>query len=185
MLAQDQYEFRSVLQARGILFCYSGVLTEDILTGIGEAIQKKLEMERASRKTAKSLFSIFVEQVQNVIRYSAELEVLEGEPADANELRYGILSVGRRGERYFVSCGNLIKKKDAGRLEESLHHIQSLDRSELISLYKQTLKNGRPEGSKGAGVGFIDIARHATQGFEFDFMRIDDDFSYFCLEAYV
>lgn len=185
MLAQEQYDFRNFLQVRGILFCYSGFLTEDILTGIGEAIQKKLEMEHASRKLSKSLFSVFVEQVQNIIRYSAEREVLEGQDANSNELRYGVLSVGRKGERYFVSCGNLIRNEDTVRLQESLRHIQSLDRTALIALYKETLKKGRPEGSKGAGVGFIDIARHATHGFTFDFLAVDDVFSFFCLEAYV
>jgi len=185
MLAQEQYDFRNFLHGRGILFCYSGFLTEDILTGIGEAIRKKLEMEHASRKTSKSLFSVFVEQVQNIIRYSAEHEVQEGQTAATSELRYGVLSVGRKGERYFVSCGNLIRKEDTQRLEENLRHIQSLDRSELTLLYKETLKKGRPEGSKGAGVGFIDIARHATHGFTFDFLAIDDAVSFFCLEAYV
>lgn len=185
MTAEDQYQFRTFLRSKGILFCYSGYLTEDILTGIGEAIQRKMEMEQASRKTSKSIFSVFVEQVQNIIRYSAEYDVSTSKDLDANDLRFGVLSVGHREDAYFVSCCNLIRSQDSKRLEDSLRHIQSLDRSELISLYKQTLKNGRPEGSKGAGVGFIDIARHATQGFEFDFLKIDDTFSYFCLEAYV
>jgi hypothetical protein len=185
MLAQEQYEFRSFLRDKGILFCYSGYLTEDILTGIGEAIQKKLELEQASRQTSRSLFSVFVEQVQNIIRYSAEREIFEGVDSQTNELRYGVLSVGREKDKYFVACCNLIRSEDTSRLEENLKHIQSLDRAALISLYKRTLKSGRPEGSKGAGVGFIDIARHASQGFTFDFMKIDDTFSYFCLEAYV
>jgi hypothetical protein len=185
MTAEEQYQFRTLLRSKGMLFCYSGYLTEDILTGIGDAIQRKMEMEQASRKTSKSLFSVFVEQVQNIIRYSAEHEVDSSRDQDPNDLRFGVLSVGRRDDAYFVSCCNLIRNEDSKRLEDSLRHIQSLDRAELISLYKQTLKNGRPEGSKGAGVGFIDIARHATRGFEFDFMKIDDTFSYFCLEAYV
>lgn len=185
MKASEQYEFRTYLRGKGILFCYSGYLTEDILTGIGEAIQKKLEFEQASRQKSKSLFSVFVEQVQNIIRYSAEHDVDEKNGDDSNDLRYGVLSVGRRGDNYFVSCCNLIRNQDCPRLQDSLRHIQSLDRSELMTLYKQTLKGGRPEGSKGAGVGFIDIARHATHGFEFDFAKIDDSFSYFCLEAYV
>ncbi|SDG78308.1 SiaB family protein kinase [Roseospirillum parvum] len=185
MLAQEQYAFREVLTRKGILFCYSGYLTEDILTGIGEAIQKKLEMEQASRQTSKSLFAVFVEQVQNIIRYSAERETQNNGDDTVNELSFGVLSVGHHGGRYFVSCCNLVRTDDTARLKTSLEHIQSLDRGALISLYKQTLKNGRPEGSKGAGVGFIDIARHATQGFAFDFMKIDDTHTYFCLEAYV
>ena len=184
MLAEEMYKFRDYLQEKGIVFCYSGYMTESVLTGIGNAVKRKLEIEEADRQTAKGVFSVFVEQVQNVIRYSAEREP-PASVAEANELRYGVLTVGRRGDRYFVSCGNLIKNSDVARLGASLKHIQTLDKDGLKALYKETLKGEVPEGSKGAGVGFIDIARRANHGFEFDFTALDDDHSYFCLKAYL
>ena len=52
-------------------------------------------------------------------------------------------------------------------------------------LYKEILRGNEPEGSKGAGVGFIDIAKRATNGIEFDFTEFDDQFSYFTLKAYI
>ena len=184
MLAQELYKFRDYLHEQGIVFCYSGFMTESVLTGIGNAVKRKLEIEEADRQTAKGVFSVFVEQVQNVIRYSAERE--PPVPAvSANELRYGVLTVGRTEDRYFVSCGNLIRNDDLDRLDAQLHHIQTLDKDGLKALYKETLKGEVPEGSKGAGVGFIDIARRATHGFEFDFTKVDDSHSFFCLRAYV
>lgn len=184
MLAQETYKFRDYLQEKGIIFCYSGYITEGVLTGIGNALKRKLELEDADKKTLKGLFSIFVEQVQNVIRYSAE-----GEPKSADlsgkELRYGVLTVGMQDSNYFVTCGNLVRNGDVQRLSESLSHIQQLDKDGLKALYKETLRGETPEGSKGAGVGFIDIARRAENGFEFDFAKVDKDFSYFCCKAYV
>ncbi len=184
MLAEKMYEFRDYLHEQGIVFCYSGYMTEAVLTGIGNAVKRKLEIEEADRKTAMGVFSVFVEQVQNVIRYSAEREppVPRG---SIKELRYGVLTVGRMDGRYFVACGNLIRNEDLDRLDAQLKHIQALDRDGLKALYKETLKGEVPEGSKGAGVGFIDIARRATHGFEFDFKGVDDDYSFFCLRAYV
>ncbi|MBT3766359.1 MAG: hypothetical protein HOB79_17190 [Rhodospirillaceae bacterium] len=186
MLAKDTYDFRGYLQEKGIIFCYSGYITEDVLSGIGNAIKKKLEHEAADKRTSKGLFSIFVEQVQNVIRYSAEGEP-ENVENESKELRYGVLTVGKSKDKdnYFVSCGNLIMQKDVERLKESLSHIQNLDKDGLKALYKETLKGDTPEGSKGAGVGFIDIARRAENGFEFDFENVDDEHSYFCLKAYM
>ena len=184
MLAGEMYEFRDYLQERGIIFCYCGYMTESVLTGIGNAIKRKLEIEETDRQTAKGVFSVFVEQVQNVIRYSAERE--PPVPSEViGELRYGVLTVGRTDEHYFVSCGNLIDTGDVARLEAQLKHIQTLDKDGLKALYKETLKGDVPEGSKGAGVGFIDIARRANQGFEFDFMALNDQHSYFCLKAYL
>ena len=184
MLAGEMYEFRDYLQGRGIIFCYCGYMTEAVLTGIGNAIKRKLDIEEADRQTAKGVFSVFVEQVQNVIRYSAERDSPVSNVV-INELRYGVLTVGRTDEHYFVSCGNLIDTGDVARLEAQLKHIQTLDKDGLKALYKETLKGDVPEGSKGAGVGFIDIARRANHGFEFDFMVLNDQHSYFCLKAYL
>ncbi|MBL6958440.1 MAG: hypothetical protein ISR52_05620 [Rhodospirillales bacterium] len=159
-------------------------MTEEVLSGIGNAIKRKLELEHTDRQTAKGVFSIFVEQVQNVIRYSAEREGGEVED-DPAEIRYGVLTVGRKDDQYFVACGNLINNHDVDRLKKSLKQIKELDKEGLRALYKETLKGETPEGSKGAGVGFIDIARRATNGFDYDFMDMDDDRSYFCLKAFV
>ena len=184
MLASDMRNLRNQLETDGILFCYSGYLTEEILTGIGNAIKKKLELEETDKKTARGLFSIFVEQVQNVIRYSSE-GVAADDKDDGANLRFGLLAVGESNGKFFVSCANTVNSSDVERLTGQLEHIQSLDRESLMKLYKDILRGETPEGSKGAGVGFVDIARRATHGFEFDFMALDDTHSYFCLKAYV
>ena len=44
-----------------------------------------------------------------------------------------------------------------------------MDSKELRKAYKQRLREGPPEGSKGAGLGFIEMARKADR-FEFDFV---------------
>ncbi|SCA54765.1 conserved hypothetical protein [Candidatus Terasakiella magnetica] len=184
MLANEMYEFRNLLAEKGIIFCYSGYMTEDVLSGIGQAIRMKLELEEADKKVARSVFSLFVEQVQNVIRYSAEKEEFMSGDVQ-KELRFGVLSVGYADGSFFVSCSNLIEDKDVRRLGNNLKHIQELDAPGLKKLYKETLRGDTPDGSKGAGVGFIDIARRAQKGFEFDFMPVDNDRSYFSIKAYV
>ena len=63
--------FRRELDDRGIVFSYSGYLNEDILTGIGNALRTKLEIDQTDQKISRGVFSAFVEQVQKVIRYSA------------------------------------------------------------------------------------------------------------------
>ena len=41
------------------------------------------------------------------------------------------------------------------------------DAGELRKMYKERLRSGPPEGSKGAGLGFIEMARR-VQRFEFE-----------------
>ena len=64
-----------------------------------------------------------------------------------------------------------------------MFHIQGLDKKALKALYKQTLRDGPPEGSKGAGIGFVEIALRATKGFEFEFQDSDDENVFFALKA--
>ena len=184
MQAAEAYEFRNQLHDQGIIFAYIGYMTEQILTGIGGSMKRKMELDGADRKIARTVFSIFVEQVQNVIRYSAEFEEDDSQEEGA-DLRYGVLTVGHKDGKYFVCCSNLVERRDVDRLRESLEQIQSMDRDELKKTYKETLRGETPEGSKGAGVGFIEIARRATQGFEFDFCEVSEDRAYFVLIAYV
>lgn len=184
MLADTMYGLRNSLREQGIVFCYSGFMTEDVLSGIGNAIKRKLVFDEADTRTARSVFSVFVEQVQNVIRYSAEREPQDGGNENL-EMRYGVLTVGKKNEKFFVTCGNLIDRRDVLRLDTSLREIQKMDRTRLKALYKQKLRDKVPEGSKGAGVGFIDIAIKASEGIEFDFLDVDDEFVFFSLKAFI
>ncbi len=127
---------------------------------------------------------MFVEQVQNVIRYSAENESRDADSGEA-DLRYGVLTVGRSNDAFFVACGNKVRQQDVERLRQKLSEIQRLEKSEIRARYKETLRGGTPEGSKGAGVGFFEIARQASGGIEFDFAQIDESFSFFTLKAYI
>jgi hypothetical protein len=182
MHAKDIMQVRESLMREGVLFCYCGYVTEEVLTSIGDAVRDKLALENTEQQMARGLFAIFVEQVQNIIRYSAEKQ--EGALDDRTvDLRHGVLAVGQSDGGYYVSCGNAITNQDVTRLRSGLEYIQTLDRKELKALHKEILKGKTPEGSKGAGVGFIDIARLATRGFEFDFMKLDDTLSYFVLKA--
>lgn len=58
-------------------------MTEGVLLGIGNAIKSQLQMGDTDAKVAKAVFAVFVEQMQSVIRYSAEKIGSDG----ADELR--------------------------------------------------------------------------------------------------
>ena len=72
MLASDLFNLRSTLVRSGVMFAYSGYMTEQVRLAVGETLRQKLSMEDANTKTVRSVFAVFVEQMQNVIRYSAE-----------------------------------------------------------------------------------------------------------------
>jgi len=178
-----------ILRKQGIIFAYSGYVTEAVLSGVGEAIKQKLVIADADTKTLRGVFAVFVEQMQNMIRYSAEkAQSSPPLPSDAEalmEIRYGILTIGQENGDYVVHAGNLIQRSDVERLRERLSKIRDMNKEELRALRKERLRGGPEEGSKGAGLGLMEIARRASKPIEFDFTDVDDKHVFFALKASV
>lgn len=191
-IAEDAYRFRTELDRRDIISSYSGPLTDDILSSLGNSLRTKMEFDETDRKVARSVFSALVEQAQNIMRYSAETQAppegveLSGKSPEDASLRFGMVVIGHLElGPYYVSCSNVIDDAAVPRLREIIASLQGKERKELNAMMKEQLHDGPPEGSKGAGVGWITIAREASGGFEFDFFPIlGTDKSYFTFKAY-
>ena len=137
MLAQEYYQFKSGLNEKGIIFSFTGYMSEKILYALGEAIRHKMAMEDAGPSLTNKVFSVFVEQVQNIIRYSADR--ISG--ADAGiTLSSGVITVGTENGRFFVVCGNEVSKDGMTRLKERLDHLAGMDKKQLKAYYREKLK---------------------------------------------
>lgn len=183
MLVQEYYGFHQDLNRKGIIFSFTGYVSEGILFALGEALKQKMVLDETDANVTKRVFSVFVEQVQNIIRYSADR--MEGEVGKKVELSSGMIAVGRESERFFVVCGNIVRHDDVEMLRERLHMLATMDKDELKAYYKEKLKEPPEEQSKGASIGLIEIARRASVPIEFDFMDIDAGHAFFCLKAYI
>lgn len=181
-MLQNLYEFKKDLNKRGVFFCFSGPVSQDLLVEIGATLKQKMKLEETRNSTALRVFSMVVEQAQNIIHYSAEKC-----PRDASaigegpeeELSIGIIAVGYEKEHYFVLCGNKIRNQNVGNLRDRLTKLQKMTKDELKKFYRQERRRGPSPGSKGAGLGFIDMAKKASRPIEFNFEKIDEDFSFF------
>ena len=185
MLAQGLYDFRNVLRDRGVVFCYSGYMTETVLSGVGAALKQKMVIEEADTKTIRGVFAVFVEQMQNMISYSAEQVVEDSEEARPLAIRYGVISIAQSEGTFSVEAGNQIMRHDVDRMRSWLEKIRCSDKAELKAMYKQKLREPSEATSKGGGVGFIEIARRATKPIEFDFMDLDDEYAFFAIKAQI
>ncbi len=186
MRASKLYELQSQLHMQGITFAYCGYITENILTGVGQALKYKLKSEDAGTRTTRSVFAVFVEQMQNMIHYSAEqtssdytkyLQCARDDP------RYGILTIGQIGDDYVVHSGNLIGIADVPGMRARLTDLQKKSPEELKLEYMSQLRASQDTLGRGSGVGFIEIARRTSKPIEFEFTDVDDDHSFFAIKA--
>ncbi|KJR41614.1 hypothetical protein MCHI_002488 [Candidatus Magnetoovum chiemensis] len=184
MPLEDIVILRQSLNKQGVFLCYSGYITEDTIACLGLALKQKLVVDKTNNNIARSAFAVFVELAQNVTRYCAEIDT-SAFSDNIIDLRYGILMAGAKEKNYFISCANIIQSKDVERLRLSLNHIKQLDKEGIKLLYKKALRADPHEGSKGAGLGFIEIAMRSPKELTFDFAYIDDNRSYFAINVYL
>ena len=184
MLAEEYYRFNRSVSEKGIIFSFTGYVSEGLLFALGDVLKQKMILEETDVNTTKKVFSIFVEQVQNIIRYSAERVVGETEQKKL-EISSGVISVGSENGRFFVVCGNSILRKDAAVLRSRLETLRSLDKDAMKAYYKEKIKEPPEIDSKGATIGLIEIARRSSSPIEFDFMDVNEQKIFFCLKAYI
>ena len=181
MLAHQYSIIKRDLDAKGIVFSFSGYLSEGILYSLGEALREKMTLEETDGPTIRRVFSVFVEQMQNIIRYSAEK--LTGGDQRAVELSAGMVTIGMEQGKVFIVCGNIVLDSDVPRLRERLDFLKGLDKDAIKTYYREQLREAPEEGSRGATIGLIEIARRASEPIEYDFAPSEDGKTFFCLKV--
>ena len=158
-------ELHNILLKRKTFFCYSGPLTEKILTAISVAVRLEIGENAGNERAEKIVFGNFVEQAQNIIRYSSEKTIQEDETSGV-----GTVALSLSDNKVLVEAVNAVDEKQMNTLTRDLTELKKMDSAELKSAYRNRLKDGPPEGSKGAGLGFMEIARKSDM-WDFEFVK--------------
>ncbi|MCP4130377.1 MAG: hypothetical protein GY754_05300 [bacterium] len=181
MIVNDLFSFKNQLNSEGILFCYSGLISQGIIEEIGEAVRQKVGIA-ATVSASEKVFGMLIEQLVNIANYSVKKKI---DPDSDSEFSEGLVLIEYDGTNYYVACGNLIENRTKKTLIEWLEKIKSLNKEELKNLYKKQLKNNILPGSKGAGLGFIVMARKSSGPLEYYIQEIDKKYSYFSVKVMI
>jgi hypothetical protein len=180
-MTESLYTFKEDLEKKGVFLCFSGPISHDLMVEMGDILKLKMQLQEENISTILKVFSLLIEQTQNIIFYSAET-IPESENSN-DILHLGIISVGYVDNCYFVQGGNKVKNNDVKRLKEILSMLQKMSKEEIKRYYREQRKLKTPATSKGAGLGFIEVARKSSKPIEYNFKKIDDQFSFFSLKT--
>lgn len=175
-------QYNEMLDSNSIKVIYSGPVWASGIDGIAEMLLKRLEFDDISLNALQSVFSIFVEQMNNIMMYSADKEHKTGSQSNSLEISKGIFILGVQDAEYFIQCGNVVTEYSAGILKKRIDYLNTLDKKELRQYYRQQMRaeNDNPE-SKGAGIGLIEIARRASAPIEYELEPYSDSLQYFTM----
>ncbi len=146
MATIDLYDLMTKLSDEEVLICFAGPFSHSIIEELGTAVKRYLEAEQITKTSLMNVFSVFVEQAQNVKNYTERkaLDTPGGGPSSA-----AIVVIGRSAGKYVVSSGNVVSRADITPVIAHLEKLSSLDRPGLKALYKEQLRRG---GANRGGV---------------------------------
>lgn len=177
------FDYQETVNSNGIFLTFSGLFTQDFIIKLGDALRSKLSIFSVDRSLELKIFSLVVEQSQNIIFYSAEKSVLLTPQHEG--MGVGTITVGYKDNHFFVFCGNRIENQKVEKLRHKLTIIQKMNKEELKEYYKEQRRVTPDSDSRGAGLGFIEMSRKVSQTIEFDFFKLDEQHSYFSIKAVI
>lgn len=177
------YDLNQTLEQNGVIFSFSGAISQPILVSIGETIEDKLETMNLSNKIIQNVFGVLTEQMQNIMSYSKR----KTDNIQTDEKAYGITVVGQEqdSERFFICSGNVITQEEGNALQEKLDRINAMNPDELKAYYKESRKSGRDSHAKGAGLGFLEMAKRSSHPLNFKIEKISDNNAFFEIKVYI
>jgi len=178
----DMIDWHEMLKDKKISLVYSGPLWPEGISGIAGTLKKRLEFDKIPMQTSQEVFSVFIEQMNNMLMYSIEKEKYMISDNVLAESPKGTFILGKDGNSFFIQTGNIMKNESVGLVKNRIDYLNTLDKESLRKFYKEQMRvdDNNPE-SKGAGLGFIEIARRISSKISYSFTPCGENQTFFSL----
>lgn len=166
--------FENLLAKNNIYMVWSNHITPDVGKEMLSFTETKLREDDIDSGTKKKVFSILVEILENIAKYS---------PGKEQEKKFGmpVAVIKMQGGSFYVTTGNLIRNSKVANLREKLEMVNSYDRAGLKKLYRRLLSEQSSSADSTGSMGLIDIARKSANRLDYAFDKVNDDYSYYIL----
>jgi hypothetical protein len=166
---------RDKMMNERLMFVYRGVVTDENSIPLLMLLEKEMENSEFGFVGRKRLFMFVLESLQNVTRHS-----------DRNQ--HGDMSLviySKTDNGYTVTTGNVLPTAHIDALRNKLQEINKLRTDDIRKVYRQMLSTAEFSNKGGAGLGLIEMAKKTGNKIDFDFVELDDKYSYFILSKTV
>ncbi len=166
---------REKMMDERLMFAYRGVVTNENSLPLLMLLEKEMEISDFAFLGRKRLFMFVLENLQNVTRHGENRQ-----HADMSLVVYSKTSDG-----YTITTGNVIPSNNVDNLKSQLKTLNSLDVKDIKTMHRQVLTGSEFSEKGGAGLGLMEMAIKTGNRLDFDFVAVDDLFSYFILSKTV
>jgi hypothetical protein len=166
---------RDKMMKERLMFVYRGVVTTENSIPLLMLLEKEMENAEFGFVGRKRLFMFVLESLQNVARHGDQKK-----HADMSLVVYSKTDNG-----YTVTTGNVLPTASIHDLKSKLIEINGLKADEIRNVYRQMLSSAEVSNKGGAGLGLIEMAKKTGNKLDYDFVTIDEEYSYFILSKTV
>ncbi len=167
----------------GVILAYNGYLSHDILTNIVQALENKIGDLIFKDRPVQDIFTVLIEMIQNIINYYAVKQEQSEEDVDCEGIL--VLGIDPIKNKPFLKCGNTIQEDESPRIADRIDSISHLNKDDLRLKYRELRKSKRQKSSRGAGLGFMEIQRRASEPIQYSFTEIVEGKRLFVMEVYM
>lgn len=163
----------SILDSEGIVFLsYGGFLTQSLVSGMVEALELEAESHGLKMNVSNNIMTIFIELAQNMMNYSKKLT---NNKSCFDSKGMVVVGFDKESNDYYLYSRNLVTQADKNKIQPKIEQVLSLDKQELRDLYRKLRRSGQHKHQKGAGIGFVEIARRSDD-MQYSFVpaKVDD-----------
>jgi ribosomal protein S15P/S13E len=171
------YNLYRTMEEEHVILSFKGIVTAELLTSVLQIMEGKMETMHEPPKLRKKVFNVLVECLQNLYHHVDENQT------DDLEKRSALVMISKHDGVFMIRTGNYIENDKAEDLKSKLNKINSMDKEELRQFYQDSLEASMMSSKGTAGLGMIDIARKSGNKLDFEFLKVNDETSFFCLNV--
>ena len=173
---ENMAQLERLMAENNIYLLWSGHITPDVGKEVLSFTETKLIEDDVESNQKRRVFSILVEIIENVAKYS---------PGRDPEEKFGMpIAMIRFGDRaYTITTGNLVKNEKVDQLKDTLDKINSYDKAGLKELFRKLLSEQNNSSDGTGNMGFIDMARKSGSKLIYEFEKLNDSYSYYTLSV--
>lgn len=171
---ENMAQLEKIMAENNIYLLWSGHITHDVGKEVLSFTETKLNEDEAESGMRKRVFSILVEMLENVAKYSPGLE-----PEKKFGMPVAIIRLENKG--YVITTGNLVENSKVAQLRENIEKINRYDKGGLKDLFRKSLSAQDSSSESTGNMGLIDMARKSGTNLLYDFEELNDTYSYFML----
>ena len=168
---QEAVELRNNLRKNKVIMAYNGAVSDSLMLALADLLKSRM-IAQDDPKRSKTVFSVFMEGVQNLIWHG-------NDHLDNS----GMVLIAQDNSEVTIMCGNRISIDQTHALRKRLEQIKGADKETIRQLYREGMSSSADHTGPGAGLGLLEIARRATHPISYSFINVDENNVDFILVA--